>query len=120
MALKDYYPREEFINDTNQFAFRYSVSEKQSSILTKYDVEQAGIKTIKMQKIRIIANFTLIQRLMQFSFNTVHDYENVITEYKAHIEIEKRMLRERQRFMYMPSSSEDVTDEEYFNRQIQT
>ena len=40
-----------------------------------------------MKKIKIIANFALVERMMAFSFNSVHDYENVDREYRAHVEV---------------------------------
>ena len=47
------------------------------------------MKTLKVKKIKVIANFAVVERLMLFAFNAMHDYENVDAEYKAHIELGK-------------------------------
>ena len=73
-------------------------------------MEDARIKTLKMKKIKIIANFALIQRLMVFSYNTVHDLDNVETEYKAHINVCKLNERNRQAYLWQRYSSRESED----------
>ena len=56
----------------------------------QYDLEEAKIKNLKMKKIKIIANFSLVERLMLFAFNSIYDFDNVEAEYKAHIDAMNR------------------------------
>ena len=94
VPFKEFYPRQEYENDANQLAFRYSLSVQEykrshSRREIEFDAEEANFKTLKVKTITVIANFAVVERLMLFAFNAMHDYENVDAEYKAHIELDK-------------------------------
>lgn len=53
---------------------------------------------IKIGKVKIIAIFSLVIRLMQFSYDTMFDLSNMEEEYKEHIAVCLKEAEERKRF----------------------
>ena len=46
---------------------------------------KSGVK-IKIGKVKIIAIFDLLKRLMQWNWNVLYDLKNIDIEYKEHID----------------------------------
>ena len=111
--FKEFYPRQEYENDANQLAFRYSLSVQEykrshSRRELKFDAEEAAVKTLKVKKIKVIANFAAVERLMLFAFNAMHDLANVDAEYKAHIELGKMSENIKKQYLGQPTESENT------------
>ena len=54
------------------------------------DNEDTFLSTkVKLQKLKIVANFPLVYKLIQFSYDITYDLTNVDLEYRAHLELAK-------------------------------
>jgi len=89
LALKKYQ------KEKAQFAIRLqtestTTKERDDRREEREKVVTQGKKQIKVGKLKLVAVFNLLERLLQMTYNTVHDLSSVDLEFQEHIKRQKK------------------------------